>query len=304
MSREQRRMDRKQQAKGAKPGAEARDRRTPVRAPGSGGPPWMPLAAAGGAIVIVLLIVYLIVQSMGGEEQLSASDKAEQDDSPDLPGVYVPTQGRGHLNYTFSLEREPRPFCDGVRHAGNAGGTPASTPAAQSTPTPEADATGEASGTGTPRATPTVPRDCFNSNPPSSGEHLNVQTNVDVTGKGDILSRIPPDPNVYPDNIKIPREAIPHLLEHAGVYVGYHCADGDEACLAVVEDLKDLVNDRIDNHNDRVVLANDADLPEGEIGASSWTRVLNLKYQDYDEGVLEDFIGTHSCRFDPEDICR
>jgi hypothetical protein len=297
-------MDRKQQAKGAKPGAAPRDRRTPVRAPGSGGPPWMPLAVAGGAIAIVLLIVYLIVQSMGGEDGLSASDKAEQDASPDLPGVYVPTQGRGHLGYTFSLERTPRPFCDGVRNAGNAGETPASTPTAQSTPSPEAAATGEAASTGTPRATPTVPLDCFSSNPPSSGEHLNVQTNVDVTGNGDILSRIPPDPNVYPDNIKIPREAIPHLLEHAGVYVGYHCADGDEACLAVVQDLKDLVNDRIDNHNDRVVLANDADLPLGEIGASSWTRVLNVKYQDYDKKVLGDFIGTHSCRYDPENICR
>jgi hypothetical protein len=32
--------------------------------------------------------------------------------------------------------------------------------------------------------------------------------------------------------------------------------------------------------------------------------VLNVKYQDYDEGVLKDFIGTHSCRFDPENICR
>ncbi len=129
----------------------------------------MPLAVAGGVIAIVLLIVYVIVQSMGGEEQLSASDKAEQDDSPDLPGVYIPSQGRGHLSYTFSLEREPRPFCAGVRHAGNAGETPASTPTAQSTPTPKANATVEASGTGTPRATPTVPLDCFNSNPPSSG---------------------------------------------------------------------------------------------------------------------------------------
>lgn len=303
MSREQRRMDRKQQAKGAAPSAGTRDRRTPVKAPGSGGPPWMPLAGFGGAVAIVVLIVYLIVQSMGGEETLSASDKAAMDDSPDLPGVYVPDQGRGHLSYTFSLEREPRPFCEGVRWAGSGSETPASTSEPASTPTPGSDATGEASGTGTPRATPTAPTDCFNSNPPSSGEHLGVQNNVDVTGQGDILSRIPADPNVYPDNIKIPREAIAHILEHAGVYVGYHCADSDEACLAVVEEVKDLVNSRIDNNNDRVVMANDADLPEGEIGASSWTRVLNFKYQDYDKGALEDFIGTHSCRFDPEGFC-
>ena len=295
-------MDSKQQAKGAASGAGTRDRRTPVKAPGSGGPPWLPLAVLGGAVSIVLLIAYLIVQSRGGEETLSAADKAAMDDSPGLPGVYVPDQGRGHLSYTFSLEREPRPFCEGVRHAGNAAETPAGASTATSTPTPEPAATGEPSGTGTPRATPTVPSDCFNSNPPSSGSHLGIQNNVDVTGEGDILSRIPPDPNVYPDNIKIPREGIPHILEHAGVYVGYHCADGDEACLAVVEEVKDLVNSRIDNNNDRVVMANDADLPEGEIGASSWTRVLNIKYQDYDKGALEDFIGTHACRFNPENF--
>jgi hypothetical protein len=50
-------------------------------------------------------------------------------------------------------------------------------------------------------------------------------------------------------------------------------------------------------------MANDPDLPVGTIGLSSWTRVLNMKASDYDEDAVEDFIGTHSCRFDPEGFC-
>ena len=38
---------------------------------------------------------------------------------------------------------------------------------------------------------------------------------------------IPPDPGVY--DFAIPRESIPHIEEHAGVYVGYHCV-GDAVC--------------------------------------------------------------------------
>jgi hypothetical protein len=301
MSREQRRLDRKRQAKtgGA---ASPPNRRTPVKAPGGGGPPWVPIGVVGGALVVVLLIVYLILQSTSGDGGgLSGPEKAEQDASPDLPGVFVPSQGRGHFNYTFSPDRKPTPFCDGVRHSGasdagaTAGATPQTTPAAQTTPT------AQATSSGTPRATATPPQNCYNSNPPSSGRHLGVQRNVDVGGG--VRINIPADPNVYPPDVIIPREAIAHGLEHAGVFVGYNCDDGDAACQGVVDQLTDLVNDRIDNFSDRVAMANDPDLPEGEIGVSSWTRVMNVKYQDYDEKEVERFIDKHSCRFDPEGFC-
>jgi hypothetical protein len=129
-----------------------------------------------------------------------------------------------------------------------------------------------------------------------------VQRQVDL-GNGAVIN-IPGDAEVYPPDVIFPREAIAHFLEHAGVFIGYHCADGDQACQDVVSELEGLVNDRIDNHNDRVQLANDPDLPLGEIGVAAWTRVMNFPYQDYDEDEVEDFIGTHSCRFDPENICR
>jgi hypothetical protein len=294
--------------KSARGNAPAPSRRTPVKAPSGGQFPWMPVGIAVGAIAVIGLFVYLIFQSAtdsGGG--LNASQKAEQDSSASLPGTFVPSQGRGHFDFAYSQERPPTPFCAGVESSdrakevsqgatGTGTATGATTP--QSTPTPD-NSTPLPTHEG---ATAAVPTDCYNSNPPSSGEHLNVQGNVEIAD-GIILPRIPPDPNVYPPDVFIPREAIPHILEHAGVFVGYNCADGDQQCQDVVAKLTDLVNDRIDNHDDRVVMANDPDLPVGTIGLSAWTRVLNMKASDYDENAVEDFIGTHACRFDPEGFC-
>lgn len=267
----------------------------------------MPVAAGAGAIAIVALVVYLIFSSVTDKGGVSASEKAERDDSSSLPGTFEPSQGRGHFSYAFSRDRTPTPFCEGVEHSETAdasttatseSGTPASSPTPRATSTPD-NASPLPTHAG---ATAAVPTDCYDSNPPSSGEHLNVQANVEV-GDGIILPRIPPDPNVYPPDVIVPREAIPHILEHAGVFVGYNCAEGDQACADVVKELTDLVNDRIDNHDDRVVMSNDPDLPVGTIGMSAWTRVLNMTVQDFDKDEAKDFIAAHSCRFDPEGFC-
>ena len=305
MSREQRR----QQSRGSG----GTNRRTPVQAPGGGGVPWLPIAIVGGAVAIVGLIVYLVMQSTGSSDELDAATKAEQDSSPDLAGTFVPSQGRGHFNYSFSLERTPTAFCEGVRWSGapegegsSATGTPTGgTTAAAGTPTPAGTGTPAGtvtSGTAEPTGTPTPRTDCYASNPPSSGQHLGVQRNVDVTGNGDLIN-IPADPDVYPDDIQMPRESIPHILEHAGIYVGWNCADGDQACLDVRDDMAALVNDRIDNHDDRVVMAKDSDLPEGYVAISSWTRYMYMPYEEYEQDTFETFISDHACRFDPEGFC-
>jgi hypothetical protein len=195
---------------------------------------------------------------------------------PELPGTAVPTQGRGHFNYTFDPARDPTPFCDGVAWSGD----PTGAPAVLTDPPPEG---------------------CYNSNPPTSGEHLGVQRNVEV--KPGATINIPPDPDVYPPDIKIPREAIPHILEHAGIYVAYNCAEGDAACEDVVEQLIDLTNDRIDNHDDRVVLARDTDLVPGTIAIVSWTRIDSFRNADFTVDRVEEFIEAHACRFDPEGFC-
>jgi hypothetical protein len=324
MSREQRRQDRKAQTRGGGSRAAAPpNRRTPVKARGGTGLPWVPIAIAAGTFAIVLLIAYLILQARSDDSGVDAASEAEQDASTDLPGVFVPSQGRGHFSGSYTPDRPPHPFCEGVESSGEAAASPQASATSGTSPTAQAtgaDGTPLATSTpgptntpggglttptqvaeGSPQPTATPREDCYASNPPSSGRHLNVQRNADV-GNGNLVN-IPPDPDVYPSDVEIPRDAIPHILEHAGVFVGYNCAEGDQACQDVVDQLADVVNDRIDNHDDRVVMAADSDLPVGTIGLASWTRVMNVRYADFDKDAASDFIGTHSCRFDPEGFC-
>jgi Protein of unknown function (DUF3105) len=310
MSREQRRADRKKQTR---TGAPPPSRRTPVKVAGGSRFPTTALAMLGGIVLIVGLLAYLILQSNAGGTSLSAAEKAEQDQSTDIPGTFSPTQGRAHFPGGLA-GHQMTPFCAGVAQSDSAkhtiaggGGTPSggatvTTPTATPSATPRAGASSTAHGT--IDTTPTVPSNCYATNPPSSGEHLNVQRNVDIGGGNAI--NIPADPDVYPDDIEIPRDGIVHILEHAGVFVGWDCTSGDTPCTEAVQKLKDLVNDRISNHDNRVVMAHDNDLPEGTIGMSAWTRVLDFPASDWDQNksLAEKFLGTNSCRFDPEGFCK
>lgn len=346
MSREQRRQNRKQQARAAAaPGSRRAqgaagppNRRTPVRAGGGTGVPWVPFAVVGGTIAVILLIAYVVWQSTQDAQTTDAATRAEQNDDPSIPGVFIPSQGRGHLSGGYTPDRPQRPFCEGVRSSDGAA-TPAATSAAGS-PTAEATAAGspaasspaagspvlatstpgptntpgaadtpanaetptEAAEDSEPVVTTTATANCYTSNPPSSGEHLGVLRNVDLGG-GITLANIPPNPDVYPPDVVVPRDAIAHILEHAGMYAGYNCAEGDQACQQVVDELSDLVNQRIDNNDDRIVMARNPDLPVGEIGIASWTRVMNFRYQDYDEGEVRRYFDVNGCRFDPEGFC-
>lgn len=179
---------------------------------------------------------------------------AERDTSPDLPGRFVPTQGRIHLN-PYPLNASV-PFCDpGAVRAG-----------------------------------------CYASDPPTSSLHLPVQSLVVLPG-GERL-RIPPDPGVY--DFAVPREAIPHIEEHAGVYVGYNCESG--GCERAVARLKDIVEQEL-SLGARVVLSPDPDLAPGSIALAAWTRVDDFPASEYDDARARSFIKAHSCRFDPERFC-
>jgi len=226
------------------------------------------LSAVAIAVVIAVAVIAAL-SACGGDDGGTPPD---EDPSTALPGTFVPSQGREHFNYTFDPDRTPRAFCDGVATSENSGA-----------PSVETDSV-----------------NCYASNPPSSGAHLPTQRNVEVAP--DARINIPPDPDVYPPDIEIPREAIPHILEHAGVFVGYNCDVGGSACDVVVTQLGRVVNDRIDA-NKRVVMARDSDLPAGTIGMSSWTRVEAFAYADFTEDRVVGFINAHSCRFDPEGFC-
>ncbi len=272
-------------------GASTPSRRTSVKVDGGSRIPMRGVAIAGGALLVVGLLAYLILQSSAGGSSLTGPDKVEADTSSSVPGTYVQSQGRGHYAGGYTPSRPPTPFCAGVAWSGgDTSAAPSATPAVTATVTP-----------GRPGMTPTVPTNCYNSNPPSSGKHLNVQNNVDIGG-GNVI-KIPPDPDVYPAGVEIPRDSIAHILEHAGVFLGYNCASNDLECDSVVQDITQLATDRLQNGGDRIVMAHDSDLVPGTIGMSSWTRAYVFKYQAYDAKEVQRFMDKNSCRYDPEGFC-
>lgn len=253
--------------------------------------PLRPLAGVFGVVVLAALIGYLIVQA-NAATTAPAADRAALDSSQDIPGTFVPSQGVAHLAGAFSIARTPLPFCEGVPYAG--------APAGAASPTATATVTPSGTATPGPAATPTEVT-CYASNPPSSGPMLNDQARADVGGGA--LINLPPDPYVYPPDVEIPREAIPHLLEHSGVFVGYNCPPDDTECSTAVQRMADMVNKRIDNYNDRVVMARDRDLPMGQIAMSSMTRVANYEHHALNVKDVEQFIAKNECRVDSEGIC-
>ena len=241
------------------------------------------LIAIGGLAAVAAIFVLSACGGDGGRGKCEGDDIGADvaracAERTDLPGTFVPSQGRGHFNRTYNPDVTPTPLCEGVASAQRLGTASVDVPSPQSG----------------------VPTPCYASNPPSSGWHLPPQRNVEVAPGARI--NIPPDPDVYPSDIEIPREAIAHILEHAGVFVGYNCTEGDVSCGDVIAQLERAVNDRIEDGK-RVVMARDSDLPAGTIGMSSWTRVETFAYQDFTEDPVVAFIDAHSCRFDPEGFC-
>jgi hypothetical protein len=138
---------------------------------------------------------------------------------------------------------------------------------------------------------------CYASNPPTSGLHLPVQGTVQLPDGGRM--KLPPDPGVY--DTPVPREAIPHIEEHGGVYAGYNCASSE--CESAAAALRTVVEQQ-NALGWRVVLSPDPDLPSDTLALAAWTRVDSFAAEDYSDERATRFIRAHSCRFDPEQFCR
>lgn len=143
----------------------------------------------------------------------------------------------------------------------------------------------------------TVRDDCYASMPPSSGLHLPVQRGV-ALADGSVVT-LPPDPGIY--NWDMPREAIPHLQEHAGVFIGFNCATDE--CRGVVLETGRIAQQEL-SLGARVVMAEFSDLPPDTIGMAAWTRVDMFPAAEFSDERVRGFIKAHSCRFDPEGFCR
>lgn len=184
----------------------------------------------------------------------TAADLAEADDSPDLPGSFVPTQGKQHTG-VWPL-RQRIPYCEEGH----------------------------------------VRDDCYASVPPTSGLHVPVQRGARLANG--VTAPLPPSPGIY--DFDLPREAVPHIQEHAGVFVGYHCES--DACRGAVEALETVVLQEL-SLGERVVMTPFSDLAADTIALASWTRVDAFPASEYDAERARAFIQVHSCRFDPEGFC-
>lgn len=264
--------------------------------------PWRTLGIAVGVVGLVGLLAYLMVQSSSDPGETSDVPEAALDDSPDIAGTYAPFLGVQHLEQQLDVSYTPIvPYCEGVQRSGiREAATPDGTQQA-GTPTPPATATNATSGGTTTASTPTPDASCYNSNPPTSGRHFGVQRNKEIAPGA--FTNVPPEPNVYPPDIDAPREVVAHVAEHAGIFVGYNCPEGNQACLDVVAELEDVVNNRIDNHDNRVTMMYFSDLPEGQIGLASITRWDRFSYNEFDEDRVENFISDNACRYDTEGFC-
>jgi hypothetical protein len=132
--------------------------------------------------------------------------------------------------------------------------------------------------------------------PPSSGLHVPVQRAVRL--EDGTVTALPPRPGVY--DFDLPREAVPHIEEHAGVFVGYNCDSA--ACDSAIEALEAVVIQELSLQR-RVIMARFSDLPPDTIGLASWTRVDTFPAAEFDAERVAAFIRAHSCRFDPEGFC-
>jgi hypothetical protein len=142
-----------------------------------------------------------------------------------------------------------------------------------------------------------IDENCYASNPPTSGRHIGVLNGVRLPGGQTV--RIPPDPGIY--GYAFPKEAIPHIEEHAGVFVGYDCVSA--GCEEVVDVIRIIVEERL-AEGDRLVMAPYADLPDERIGLAAWTRYTVFTPTEFNEDRIREFIATHSCRVDYENLCN
>ena len=228
-------------------------------------------------LIVVLALFQLILISgvVQGEDALAAppsvdtsrlpqgnappanlpGSEAETDDSAALPGQFVRSQGRSHVQGQWPLDRRV-PYCREDQ----------------------------------------ISNFCYASLPPTSGLHLGVQARAVLDGGNEV--RLPPPPGIY--DFEIPREAVPHIQEHAGVFIGYHC-QRDECDIAVSE-LQGLVEEQL-ALGAQLIMSPFLDLDANTIALASWTRIDSFSSDEYDDERARRFIEAHSCRFDPEGFC-
>ncbi len=119
------------------------------------------------------------------------------------------------------------------------------------------------------------PHPAYNSDPPTSGWHVATL----------------PRPGIYTQ----PRRAeeLPHFMEHGGVWVLYNCPNG---CDEDIEALRRITDSAI-NDGRPVAMAPFPSM-DTKVAVVAWQYLLKL--EEVDRGKIDNFIGRHACRYNPE----
>lgn len=135
---------------------------------------------------------------------------------------------------------------------------------------------------GNVHVTPGEAHGAYFSNPPTSGWHY-----AEVPKAGEPYSQAAAP------------EALPHYMEHGGVWVTYTCPDG---CDDLVQELRALVIRQTDDKDNPVALtaypATGRTPPEHRINVLAWQYKLGM--DELDRGKINNFIERHACRYNPE----
>lgn len=215
------------------------------------------IVVAALAAIVIAVLVYAVVQSTGGGSSNPGWLKAELDADPKLPGVYV----------------KPNPGPDGKFGTGDdrqhfAPGTKVAICSAE-------QLAQDAAVSDVYAERPAI-KDCYNSNPPTSGPHSSSPMQIKVL-----------------DN-PAPKENLVHNMEHGAVVVWYNTDDQ-----GVIDQLKSIVNDALDRRR-MVVMSKYTEMEQNTIALTSWTRLDKFGVSEFDKKRIQDFIAEHQRRFNPE----
>jgi len=225
-----------------------------------------PLSILGRTSVLVVasialvsgIVAYAVLQTAdSGTPGPSPSARAALDANPNLPGQYV----RPHPG----PDGKPGTSDDG-QHLGVGVSLPICSPDVLAADSLITD----------PTADRTAVANCYTSNPPTSGP-MSGQTGG---------FRIYQNP--------VPKEALLHTMEHAGVVVWYN-TDND----AIKKQLESVVKDQQDRRR-LVAMVPYPEMEPDTIALTAWTRLDKFSVDDFSRKRVEEFVAAHNKRYNPE----
>jgi hypothetical protein len=271
--RSTRRLEQRSEREARQPGAAPRAQRQRPARPAARRPAgrfdnlnWTPILAVLVIGVVAAIVVFVVLQTTSANpNQQPDWLKAEINPDPRLPGRYIKPNPGPDGRFGTADDRQ---------HFGPAVTYPICSPEQMAEDAAIAD----------PYADRSAVKDCYNSNPPTSGPH-----------------NASPMPFKVLDN-PATKENLLHDMEHGGVVIWYNTEDA-----AVIQKLADIANGELDRRR-LVVMSKYTGMEPDTIALTAWSRLDKFTVSDFkgdgkfNEKRVTDFIEEHQRRFNPEGL--